>query len=711
MIQFFIAILLFAGSEQGQVEITADKQERDKNIFRYTGNVLATYQDMRVEAGIITYDEATKELTAGDHVRFVRGEEHLEADHITLNVETKASILTNAKGELGPGLFITAAEAQRSEDGRYYLKNATITTCDGPRPGWTLALARAVLDTNKQVTARNSIFRLESVPLFYLPYVMVPTSDRARSTGFLIPSTSSSTAKGRSLREEFFWAINRSADATFTGEYFTKRGPAGAVRVRAIPDANSNIDLNWLFAVDRTGQACIPLAASLCKNNRLYAGGQSLRILTFGQFGRGFRGVADMNLVSSLPFRQVYEEGFNVISSPLEHSLAFLTRNDPGLSVNMLYGRTGIFFKRTDQPEVTLRKFPALEASVPEQPLGTLPLYWSLDTGLAGIARRDESIKTPIFVERYDLHPAFEFPVLRSTAFDWSQRLGLRETIYTHSLQAQVVSDALNRFSFEYASSFAGPQVERDFGRWKHVIEPSIDYRYLTGADRFRKTILVDDVDLVTNTNEVEYGITNRFFTKREIFSWRLSQKYFFDPTFGGAIIAGRRNVFAPVLDITGFAFADGVRRFSPIVSTMRLSTSASTSTDLQVDYDTRDHLFRSAGVSGGVNRGQFFGGISYFFTRRSAIQIPNNQLRGTFGYGNQLKPGLSAAFSFSYDVEHSLFQGSVAQVGYNTDCYGLSFELSQFNIGARKESRFRFAFSLKNVGSYGTLRRQERLF
>ena len=143
----------------------------------------------------------------------------------------------------------------------------------------------------------------------------------------------------------------------------------------------------------------------------------------------------------------------------------------------------------------------------------------------------------------------------------------------------------------------------------------------------------------------------------------------------------------------------------------MRVSTTASTSTELQVDYDTRDHLFRSAGVSGGMNRGQFSGGISYFLTRRSAIQIPNNQLRGTLIYGNQQKPGLSAAFSFAYDAEHALFQGSVAQVGYNTDCYGLSFEISQFNIGARIESRFRFAFSLKNIGSYGTLRRQERLF
>jgi LPS-assembly protein len=218
-------------------------------------------------------------------------------------------------------------------------------------------------------------------------------------------------------------------------------------------------------------------------------------------------------------------------------------------------------------------------------------------------------------------------------------------------------------------------------------------------------------VDLITNTNEVEYGITNRFFTSREFFSWRIAQKYFFDPTFGGAIIPGTRNVFAPMLDFSGFAFADGRRRFSPIVSTMRISTSRTSSTDLQVDYDTRDHLFRSAGIIGELNRGQAFGRVAYFFTRRSTIQVPNNQLRGTVGFGNELKPGISAAFNFSYDVERSLFQGSVAQVGYNTDCYGLSFEFSQFDIGARKESRFRFAFSLKNIGSYGTLRQRERLF
>jgi len=143
----------------------------------------------------------------------------------------------------------------------------------------------------------------------------------------------------------------------------------------------------------------------------------------------------------------------------------------------------------------------------------------------------------------------------------------------------------------------------------------------------------------------------------------------------------------------------------------MRLSTSAASSTDFEVDYDTRDHLFRSAGIIGNANRGQLNGAISYFFTRRSAIEIPNNQLRGTLTYGNQYKPGLSGAFGFSYDVQHSLWQGSVAQVGYNTNCFGLSFEMSQVNLGFRVESRFRFAFTLKDIGSVGTLRRQERLF
>jgi LPS-assembly protein len=171
------------------------------------------------------------------------------------------------------------------------------------------------------------------------------------------------------------------------------------------------------------------------------------------------------------------------------------------------------------------------------------------------------------------------------------------------------------------------------------------------------------------------------------------------------------RNQFGPLLYLTGFAFADGPRRFSPIVSNMRLSTTESSSTDLQIDYDSERHRFESAGISGGLNRGQGFANIAYFFRRNTSIQFPSNQFRGIFGYGNEMKPGVSFALSAAYDIQRSLFQESVTQLRYNFDCYGLSLEFMQTNLGERKESRIRFAFSLKNIGTFGTIRRQDRIF
>jgi hypothetical protein len=445
VVQLVIAIVLFAGTQQGQVvNVTADTAEKTEHLGIWTGHVVFDYEDMHAEADEATYDYDTKILNAGNHVKYTRGEEHLDAEHITLNTETKEGDFTNVKGEVG-GFFITAETAHRTEDGHFQLKNATFTSCsvcsDDPHPGWTLAQARAVVDPDRRMTAKGSVFRLESIPVFYMPYITVPSLKRPRQTGFLIPSTSTSTTKGRAVRESFYWAINRSADAEFSGEYFSKRGLAGAANFRARPAEKSRILVETLFAQDRLGQ-----------------GGWSARILGFGDLPRGYRGVADMNLVSSIVFRQVYEDGLNLISSPLQHSIAFLSRNQPDASVNFLFARNGVFF--TDQPTVVMQKFPALEVSLPSRPLANLPVYFSADTSLDSISRRDAAINSPAFVERFDIHPAIEVSTVHSSLLDWSQRLSFRNTFYTHSIQPQrVAADPINRFSMDYSSHLVGPQI------------------------------------------------------------------------------------------------------------------------------------------------------------------------------------------------------------------------------------------------------------
>ena len=74
----------------------------------------------------------------------------------------------------------------------------------------------------------------------------------------------------------------------------------------------------------------------------------------------------------------------------------------------------------------------------------------------------------------------------------------------------------------------------------------------------------------------------------REILSWEIGQKYFFDPTFGNALVTGERNVFTTSADFTGMAFLDSERRFAPIISRLRVETSPRTNTEWDVDYDVK---------------------------------------------------------------------------------------------------------------------------
>src|SRR5215831_1868253 len=260
----FALLLVFQEPRDLQVQFGEQKCMPNQQICTYTGNVVVTYQDIRVESNSLSVNYDTYDVTSEDHVKFTRTNETLEGENLNLNARTKAGTLQNVDGHVGPGYYFRAARIERFEDGRYILHDAIVTTCDKETPGWSMQSQRAYVIPGETVRASGSVFRLQGLPLFYFPYVVLPTIDRERSTGFLIPSTSTSTTKGRSVREEFYWAINRSADALFTGEYFTARGPAGQVTFRAVPNKDSHLEISSFFVKDKLGQ-----------------GGKSARILNY----------------------------------------------------------------------------------------------------------------------------------------------------------------------------------------------------------------------------------------------------------------------------------------------------------------------------------------------------------------------------------------------------------------------------------------------
>jgi LPS-assembly protein len=51
------------------------------------------------------------------------------------------------------------------------------------------------------------------------------------------------------------------------------------------------------------------------------------------------------------------------------------------------------------------------------------------------------------------------------------------------------------------------------------------------------------------------------------------------------------------------------------------------------------------------------------------------------------------------------------AQITYNADCCAFNMQVRRLAFGTRNENQYRFSFVIANIGSVGTLRKQDRLF
>ena len=700
----------------GSITIQAQQQQKTgPHDFFAKGQVEIHYQDMLLRADEVRGNDETGQIGGEGNIYFEQAQQKVHGKRFTFNLQTKTGIFYEVKGRADPGFIFEAEEVEKLGEFRYRVKKGVVTACEDKVPKWSFSVTEGVLQVDQHINMRNALFRIKKVPLFFSPYFFVPTTDTSRQSGFLIPSTGNSSTKGRSFRDSFYLTLGRSADLLTTAEYFSERGVAGGMEFRARPSEHSQIFAQGFVAVDRQGQ-----------------GGQSARVIADTQFENGFRAVANVDVVSSQTFRQIYGDSFNTIFRPDEVSSGFLSRNFSSYSVNIFGERRTTNYS---PQAVTTRTFPSFDLFGNSRQIKDWPIYFSFDADVDGLSRTDHQISTPPMVQRFDLYPRLTIPLLRHGGWSFTPTVAVRETYYSSRLDssspAGVSSQDLVRSAAEFEGKLSAPSVARVFmfrgKRYKHAITPEISYRYIFGIDETRETIRFDDRDIMSDTNQVEYYLTNRFFSRyttsdggtatREFLSWRIGQAYFFDPDFGGALVPGRRNVFYPLDTLTAFAFVDRYRKYSPLFSRLRFTPAQRYAADFRMDYDPMLHRLRTSSVAGSVYVANNFVALTYYNTRNlPPNQSPSNQIRVTVGYGNFTRRGINAAWSFNYDFNSKTRQYSIAQLAYNWDCCGVSLELRQvglrqFDPNFQNESQYRFTFSLKNVGSFGNLRRQERLF
>jgi len=709
-------------------------QSRRGDLFIADGDVDIRYTDSRLRADHVEYNEKTSEALARGHVQFDFENQHMDADEAHYNVKTGHGLFHNVRGtvkiERRPNpsvllsdnpLYFQARDVERLPKDVYLIDDAWITICDPQHPTWQFFAPHARVRLDRTVALVNANFRLFRVPLLWFPYATAPAGKKVRQSGFLIPDIGDSSRKGFTFGDAFYWAPKPWLDATLGAQYMSRRGIAERGELRAKPFEGTSINYTY-FGVDDRGL--------LVNGVRQPQGGEQQRLEIESQLPGGWRFVADYNHLSSLTFRLAFADTFGDAINSEVRSAFFLTNNFHGFSLNFAALNDKSFLQINPATGVTLRNLPeARFDSVEQAPWRNLPIYFGLESFADAVHRSDSQINTPSFVGRTEFAPRVTVPIHFGSWLGVTTSAAFRTTRYGSSLSGpEEVSDrAIVRNTGEITVDLRPPTLERFFERpktkrrYKHSIEPVLTYRYVTGVNNFADFIRFDADSTITDTNEVEYGVTQRLFLKddgdqqpRELITWRLVQKHFFDPTFGGAAVPGQRNVFQALNSITPFAFALGPVHWSPVVSDFTVSPGSHYDVEQILEYDPTIEKLTTLGTLLKIKPySQYFVTVAHFRLDADPILQPlSNQVRALFGYGSLNGKGVSAAAGISYDLTNSSLQNQLMQVSYNGSCCGLAFEYRRIALGqVRTENQFRVAFIIANIGTFGNLRRQEKIY
>jgi len=754
---------------QASVRLEADQQRKEGDLYFADGEVEIQYRNLRLRADHVQYNTKTYMATARGHVMFDVDTQHITADSADFNVQSGEGLFERVRGEIrmehapntnmlvSPNpLTIEAQEVRRLDARTYWIEHAWLTVCEPNKPSWKFSTSHATLQVDHKVALLNASFRLFRLPLFYFPYASLPAGRRLRQSGFLIPEFANTSVKGYVIGDGYYWAPRDWADLTLGAAYLSRRGWQQNAELRAKPWENVSISARYFGVIDRglpapvlDAQGNPVLDSSGHPESVLESqGGHSVQFKMDAQLRDGWRAVADVNQLSSLIFQLAFAPTFGEAVNSEVRNAGFLTNNRRGFSVDFAATSYKNFVNAQPQVDVDVRSAPeARFSSVDQAPWKKLPVYFGFDVFAGAVHRDDENIvtnpttgaqsvvpgvATPTFVERSEVAPRIVVPLR------WGPWLGItttytgRATSYGGEFIGGQLSDLLShRTTGELNVDLRPATLERVWetrgGKWKHTIEPEIEYNYVQGVGPFARFVLFDEDETLTNTNDFVYSITQRLFHRlgdaqaNDLVTWKIAQAYYFDPTFGGALVPGTRNVFQALDSITPFAFADEPRRFSPVNSDLVISPGGIYDAEVRLDYDTVRHRITTAETLLKIHPYENFNFTVAHFSIdntvalapfNSVLQPPANQIRAQVGYGQSNRSGWNAEGGFSYDLKQNTLQNQFVEISYNGSCCGISFEYRRLSLGAiRTENQFRVSLNIANIGTFGNLRRQEKLF
>ena len=171
---------------------------------------------------ITTQNLSTSKLTFKDNEGNLYISENSQIDLTQDRIASKDVQIYLAEGELGQNARLKG-KSLISEKNISIINNGIFTTCkiNEKCPPWSIKSKKITHDkNNKTIYYDKSILQLYDIPVFYFPKFFHPDPTVKRQSGFLTPSTTSSSTVGSSIIIPYFNVIAENKDNTLSPRIF-----------------------------------------------------------------------------------------------------------------------------------------------------------------------------------------------------------------------------------------------------------------------------------------------------------------------------------------------------------------------------------------------------------------------------------------------------------------------------------------------------------
>ena len=695
---------------------------------RLTGQV-----DIEISAGtrffadeIDLFTRPTFRIVASGNVVFSGPEGRIAAERVEYNVTDGTGTFHLASGiiSLGdtvdrvqfgnqdPDVYFYGDTIEKISARSYRLTRGGFTTCVQPTPRWEVTSDSVVINLNDYAIARNMLLRVKGVPLMYLPILYYPIKEEDRATGFLLPTYGSSTLRGQTISNAFFWAIGRSHDATFFHDWYTRTGQGVGAEYRYVAGQASygnvrlyHLDQHQAEFVQSGSTTILPAQSTY---QIIGAGNQAV--------GTAIRLHQRVDYTSSVVTKQLYQQDLYQASNASSTVEAGATGSWGALTAGALFQRIETVTDADSSQQYG--SSPRLTAAVAPQRLFGLPVYGSVNSEYAYLPFRrieDGDISSDKSLARFDVLPTMRAALSRLTYLTLNTSASYRTTYYTRSAddEGDVTSEPLTRQYLTLRSDVTGPVLAKIWDtpasgyseRMKHLIEPTFALEFIPAINNVDRVLtLSDSSDVIRgDSTRLTYGLNNRLLyrarttdgsagTTIQFLTIGVQQTYY---------VTDRASLNDT--QYVSSSFRSRSVDLSDVALNIKVTPGPRLDSTTRFEYDVHGEGLHVITTQGTAQFGASSTTINYSRQRRPAADTDSSM---TWSSSLNLLQGRArGAYALTWDIGRGNILNQSIAMTYLAQCCGIQAEFQKFKLtsGAPigSDRRFNVSFVLAGLGTF----------